>query len=212
LDSLSQYSILIVDDEANICDLLKDSLSTRGYHCVTARNAAEALECFEKTDFDVALLDVKMPGMSGVQLLEQVKSKYSSLAVIMLTAVDDVETAVLTMKAGACDYITKPFDLDRVDNAVRVALEKIESAKEEREPDNLDENVAAIEAIARGVEVRQELLDVHSEIVVQQTAVIARQMGLPEEKIQAWILRRTQLRSKSMERIVYSLAKPAQNV
>jgi DNA-binding NtrC family response regulator len=205
-----QYQVLIVDDETNICGLLRESLSDRGYRCTTAQSAAQALERLNEFKFDVALLDVRMPGMSGVELLSRVKSSYPNLAVIMLTAVDEVDTAVETMKAGASDYITKPFDLDRVDKAVRASLEKVERDQASRIEKVTDENVAAIEAIARGVEARQEMLDVHSEIVVRQTIDIARQMGLPESKIAEWTAKREEQRLRKVKRIVSSLIKPVQ--
>ena len=205
-----QYKVLIVDDETNICGLLRESLSDRGYQCTTAQSAAQALERLNEFKFDVVLLDVGMPGMSGVELLNRVKSSYRSLAVIMLTAVDEVGTAVETMKAGASDYITKPFDLDRVDKAVRAALEKVDRDQAANTEKVTDENMAAIDAIARGVEARQEMLDVHSEIVVRQTIDIARQMGLPENKIEEWTAQREEQSLRKMKRIVSSLVKPVQ--
>jgi DNA-binding NtrC family response regulator len=205
-----QYKVLIVDDEPNICGLLRESLSDRGYQCTIAQSAAQALERLNESKFDVALLDVRMPGMSGVELLNRVKSSYPSLAIIMLTAVDEVDTAVETMKAGASDYITKPFDLDRVDKAVRAALERVDRDQAANTEKVMDENMAAIDAIARGVEARQEMLDVHSEIVVRQTIDIARQMGLPENKIEEWTAQREEQSSRKMKRIVSSLVKPVQ--
>jgi DNA-binding NtrC family response regulator len=211
LDNNYHYQVLIVDDEANICGLLQESLSGRGYLCTAAQSAAQALDRLSEIKFDAALLDIRMPGMSGVELLNRIKSAYPGLAVIMLTAVDEVDTAVETMKAGAFDYITKPFDLDRVDKAVRAALEKMDRDQETKTAKITDENMVAIEAIARGVEARQELLDVHSEIVVRQTIDIARQMGLPEDKIQEWTAQRDEQRSRRMKKIVSSLVKPAQD-
>lgn len=205
-----QYKVLIVDDETNICGLLRESLSARGYQCTIAQSAAQALERLNESKFDVALLDDRMPGMSGVELLNRVKSSYPTLAVIMLTAVDEVDTVVETMKAGASDYITKPFDLDRVDKAVRAALEKVDRGQASSPEKVTDESMAAIDAIARGVEARQEMLDVHSEIVVRQTIDIARQMGLPESKIEEWTAQREEQSLRKMKRIVSSLVKPVQ--
>ena len=116
--------VLIVDDEQVVCDLLHDDLSDRGYLCATALNGDEALKNLAKQDFDVVLLDIRLPGMSGMEVLREIWLNHSKTATIMITAVNDVDTAVEAMKLGASDYIVKPFELDRVDASIRTTLDQ----------------------------------------------------------------------------------------
>ncbi len=114
--------VLIVDDETHICELLRDDLTLREYNCITAGNAADALTRLSENKFDAALLDICLPDLSGIELLKKIHATYPTTICIMLTAVNDLNLAVEAMKAGAVDYITKPFDLDRVNSALREAF------------------------------------------------------------------------------------------
>jgi DNA-binding NtrC family response regulator len=116
--------ILLVDDEAMIRRLLHQKLSAEGYRCEQAANAEQALEKLEEDSIELVILDIRMPGKSGVELLSEIKAKYPDTAVVMATAIDDASTAINCMKAGAYDYVTKPFNLDEVSFSVRRALEK----------------------------------------------------------------------------------------
>ncbi len=115
-------NVLIVDDEQVVCDLLHDELSERGYLCTTVLSGDDALGKLAKQDFDVVLLDIRLPGMSGMEVLREIWLNHGNTATIMITAVNDVDTAVEAMKLGASDYIVKPFDLDRVNTSIRAAL------------------------------------------------------------------------------------------
>jgi DNA-binding NtrC family response regulator len=116
--------ILLVDDEAVIRQLLYQKLSAESYRCEQAANADQALEKLKSDSIELVILDIKMPGKSGVQLLPEIKAEYPDTAVIMATAVDDVSTAINCMKAGAYDYLPKPFNLEEVGFSVARALEK----------------------------------------------------------------------------------------
>jgi DNA-binding NtrC family response regulator len=203
--------ILIVDDEIPICELIREELTCRGYKCETACSAREALARLAANCFDITLLDISLPEMSGIELLKVIETSYPGTASIMLTAVNDLNVAVDTMKAGAQDYITKPFDFDRLDTAIRAALENRNHTKYHDSDIIQDKTINDIEAIAQGVEARQEILDIHSEKVVQQTVDIARNMGFPEEKIQKWIAARTEIRSKKVKIVVDSIYKLTHN-
>ena len=120
----NQESILIVDDEESIRRLLYQKLSSEGYQCQEASNAAQALEKLNNNPIGLVVLDVMMPGKSGIQLLPEIKAAYPDTAVIMATATNDIYVAIQCMKQGAYDYITKPFDLDDVVLSVDRALEK----------------------------------------------------------------------------------------
>lgn len=117
-------AILIVDDEESIRGILCRRLESEGYKCETAADGKEALwKAFIK-DFDLVLMDIKMPGISGLEALPQMVTNHPDTCVIMLTAVVDADTAVEAMKLGAYDYVTKPFDLDDLTMRVEKALER----------------------------------------------------------------------------------------
>jgi len=168
---------LIVDDEQVVCDLLSYELSDRGYLCSTALDGKTALAKLATEEFDVVLLDIRLPGMSGMEVLREILLTYRNTAIIMVTAVNDVNTAVEAMKMGASDYIVKPFDIDAVDSSVRAALETRRPA---------GKSVSEMDAIASGVEVLLDPFLGYSKTVTQRTVDIARQLGINEEEIQRW--------------------------
>ena len=114
--------ILIVDDEQMICALLLEILGEQGYICETAENANKALEMLKSDPFDIALIDIKMPGLSGMDLLSAIHKSYRTTSVIMITAVNDINTAVEAIKNGASDYITKPFRVEEIRSRIRTVL------------------------------------------------------------------------------------------
>ena len=126
-------TILIVDDEESIRNIISRRLESEGYSCEVASDGKEALwKAFIK-DFDLVLMDVKMPGMSGMEALPQMVTHHPDTCVLMLTAVIDADTAVEAMKLGAYDYVTKPFDLDDLTMRVAKALERRRLILEKRE-------------------------------------------------------------------------------
>ena len=110
----SQKTILLADDDANLRRVLEFQLTEAGYKVTTASDGAEALETFTKNDFDSVITDLRMPKMSGLEFLEKIKTINSEIPVIVITAFGEVETAVAAMKAGAYDYINKPFNRDEI--------------------------------------------------------------------------------------------------
>ncbi|MCP4364634.1 MAG: sigma-54-dependent Fis family transcriptional regulator [Planctomycetes bacterium] len=110
----NRLKILIVDDEANLLKTLSDILQKNGYGVSVARNARAALETLGKGAFDIALLDVRMPHMDGVELLETIKEKHHGLEVIVMTAYGTIETAIRSTKLGAFAYMLKPLDIDEM--------------------------------------------------------------------------------------------------
>lgn len=102
--------VLVVDDEEIMRVSLQNALKDAGHHAEACDGAEEALCCLRRKMFDVAVVDVVMPGMSGMEFLEVVGRDFPGIAVIMMTAYGTVETAVNAMKEGAHDYLTKPFD------------------------------------------------------------------------------------------------------
>jgi two-component system, NtrC family, response regulator len=117
-------TVLVVDDEKNYLVVIEDLLSDEGYEVLTASSASEALEMLENTPVDCVLSDIKMPGISGIDLLDKIKEQDPDLPVILMTAFAEVDQAVSAMKKGALDHIQKPFDNKDVKRAVARGVEK----------------------------------------------------------------------------------------
>ena len=126
-------TILIVDDEEAIRNILSRKLEVDGYYCEVAADGKEALWKAFMKDFDLVLMDIKMPGLSGMEALPQMVTNHPDTCVIMMTAVVDTETAVQAMRLGAYDYVTKPFDLDDLSMRVEKALERRKLLLENRD-------------------------------------------------------------------------------
>lgn len=121
---LAQEKILIVDDEESVRSVLLSHLNSEGPQCVGSPNALDALNKMEQEHFSLVISDVMMPGMSGMELLRLVKRRDPETAFIMITGLMDINTAVDSLRTGACDFITKPFELPAVRRAVDRALEQ----------------------------------------------------------------------------------------
>jgi DNA-binding NtrC family response regulator len=139
MTSLVPPSVLLVDDEASFVETLSKRIAKRDLTVTTALSGAEALDKLESggvAAFDVVILDVKMPGMDGMETLARIKQAHPNIEVIMLTGHATVESAIDGMKAGAFDYLMKPCEIDlllaKIDRAVikkREHEEKILQAK-----------------------------------------------------------------------------------
>jgi len=116
--------ILIVDDERSMRDFLKILLEKEGNKVITAENGEAALNTIDLHRFDVVVSDIRMPGMSGIELLEKIKEDNPDLPVIMITAFASPDDAVLAMKNGAFDYISKPFNVDEIKSVIESACSK----------------------------------------------------------------------------------------
>jgi two-component system NtrC family response regulator len=125
-------TLLVVDDEKNYLLVLKELLIDEGYEVLTAQSGANALAILNETELDLVLTDMKMPGMSGLELLEKLKQKDPQLPVVMMTAFGTVEKAVEAMKKGAFDYISKPFDNEILKKTIATALNMWRVIKENR--------------------------------------------------------------------------------
>ncbi len=128
-DRRKEFRILVVDDELIVRDSLKDWLDDEGFFVDTAESGAEALEKLGRETFSLMLTDIKMPGMDGVELLQQAKESYSDLCVMMMTAYATVETAVEAMKIGALDYLIKPFDPEKMIPKIVDVYAEMETAR-----------------------------------------------------------------------------------
>ena len=217
-------SVLIVDDAQVICNILHKELSKRGYLCSTAFNGNDALAKLSAQDFDVVLLDIRLPGVSGMEVLSTIQLAHHNTATIMITAVNNVDTAVESMRLGASDYIVKPFNLDRLDATMRTVLETKKYLPErsnyqtplylngeEEDKQAMEESFSKMNAIAHGVEVKYDLVTGYSYIVTQRAIEIARQLDIPGKEIQKWVDERERLNSERNRLITSSLNKLGQS-
>jgi DNA-binding NtrC family response regulator len=115
--------ILIVDDELVVRDSLGKWFSSEGYQTRPVGSGREALEAIQDGDWEIALIDIKMPGMDGMELQGRLKEADPELTVVVMTGYASVETAVQALKRGAYDYITKPVDPDELSHLVEKAIE-----------------------------------------------------------------------------------------
>ena len=121
---MSVGRVLVVDDEPQIRRVLRSTLTARGYEVHDARTGEDALESIRRSRFDLVLLDVNMPGMSGLATCRQIRAG-SEVAIIMLTVSDSEEDKVAALDAGADDYVTKPFGTPELLARIRAALRRL---------------------------------------------------------------------------------------
>jgi response regulator RpfG family c-di-GMP phosphodiesterase len=202
-------SILIVDDDECVSSLLRDCLDD-SYWCATAASAEEAITMLESRSFNLILSDITMPGKSGLDLCGYVQENCPSTAVVMISALTDIDYAVEAMRHGAFDYITKPFDLSRVTMGVDRALryqqavedkQRYEQVLEERVRIRTDELKSANDdlnfmldmlysnyrATLRGLAGTLEARDIetrgHSDRVVAYSLTLGKKMGLTSNEL-----------------------------
>ncbi|HEX9006889.1 MAG TPA: response regulator, partial [Bacteroidota bacterium] len=149
---MNKDRILIVDDEADIALILKLQLEDSGYATVRARDGVEALEKLSWDTFDLVLLDIKMPRLDGMQVLEKIRGGHRSEAVVMMTAHGNEEIAVEAIKKGAIDYIAKPFSTEDIVKKVAHAILLNRTRQENlRLQEKLEEERKKTEAILQGM-------------------------------------------------------------
>ena len=150
-------TVLVVDDEDGIRQALDRFLTRLGYRVVQAASGAEALERQSADSPDVMLSDIRMPNMSGVELVPRALAQDADLAVIMLTAIDEPRTAIECLKLGAYDYLIKPVDLDELEMSLQGALRQRQLEIDRRELEQW---------LAREVAVRTRDLEERTEIIM----------------------------------------------
>lgn len=121
---MSDINILLVDDEPDFVETMTKRFRIRKIPVATAANGQDALKLLEQREFDVAILDVRMPGMDGLELLRRIRAKHPLTEVIMLTGHASLETGMQGMGLGAFDYVLKPADFDDLLDKVRRAAER----------------------------------------------------------------------------------------
>lgn len=195
--------LLVVDDEETIRSALARFLRARGYDVTTAESGAAALNAMAQEKFVGALCDIRMPGMTGLELVPQLLALDADLAIVMLTAVNDAPTATEALGLGAMDYLMKPVELGDLAAALERALHKRALAIEQRKVERLiREEVAAqteelrrerellhsmvldtVQALVRAQEAKDPFLRGHSDRVADLAASIGSTMGLGDDAV-----------------------------
>jgi putative two-component system response regulator len=192
--------ILIVDDEETIRLALRKFLRSSGYEVEIAGSGDQALSILDAGNFSLMLCDVRMPGMTGVQVVPRARARDQDLAIIMLTAVNDAATATEVLSAGASDYLMKPVELADLQQAVDRALHKRGQLIEQRRVDNLIREEVALrtaelerekealrlmsvsiaETLINAMEAKDVYLRGHSQRVAELAGQLAEEMGLDQ--------------------------------
>jgi DNA-binding response OmpR family regulator len=192
-------TVLVVDDEQSITDLLSEDLMEAGLNCITVATGEDALKRLSMNNINAMLLDLRLPGISGMDVLKEAVSTHPEVAVIVVTAVRDAQTAVEAMKIGAFDYITKPFELQRVNSSIVAALKSNALGRSRTGDEGRHAQpvwARYLNDIAEGVETRLDSLTGHvmTTAVIENTIEIARSLGIPESRIDNWAnARRTRI-------------------
>ena len=181
--------VLIIDNEASICELLLDSLTSQSYACNIVSSAQDALDILNRQVFNLVLVGANLPDISGPDLLRKIRTLHPAILAVMLSSINETAGAIENAKSRA---LTQTAPGNQLSPHI---------------PDIIDPSFNAIEAIALGVETRQDMLDIHSEKVIQQTLTLARQMGFSEEKIAQWEAAKKAEKSRKVQQIIDSLSK-----
>jgi DNA-binding NtrC family response regulator len=176
--------ILIVDDELVVRDSLAKWFTSEGYTARPVNGAREALEIITQAEFDIALLDIKMPGMDGMELQARLKEADPDLTVVIMTGYASVDTAVQALKRGAYDYITKPVDPDELSHLVSNALEHKRARREvARLRENLQETQPGTELIGKSPAMKKVLELIEMVAPTEATVLITGESGTGKEVV-----------------------------
>lgn len=179
-----QNKILIVDDEKIVRESLCHWFEMENFIVDTAEDGETALKKYSKEKYDIFLVDMKMPGMSGLDLLKEIKSIDQDVIVIMITAYSSVQTAITSLKNGAYDYITKPVDPDELAHLVRNALEKRALQFENKQlKENIDEMIKPDNLVGESFQMKKIYELVHSVAKTNTTVLIRGESGTGKELI-----------------------------
>ena len=197
-------SLLVVDDEEPIRNAVRKFLVKQGYEVTLAETGEEALGILRRQKIMAMILDVNLPGISGIDLVPKIMETEPTIALLMLTAVNDATAAALCMQRGALDYLIKPIDLHHLGRAIAGALERrskriegqqvnqwlkeevVQRAAElQQEQANQERiSVATLEALVNALEAKDPYLRGHSARVADLSAMVAAHMGCTDEEVE----------------------------
>jgi DNA-binding response OmpR family regulator len=170
--SNSTERLLVVDDEKNIRAVLKEGLEAHAYNVQEAASAEDALRLIERQSFDLVLLDLRMPGMDGLELLTHIHERSPQTIIIMLTAYATLDSAVQALRQGAYDYLTKPASIPQIVESVeRGLIKKREEARRNQVISQLEQTLADLK---RETLATQAPIDLNSRFVHTETLMIDR--------------------------------------
>jgi len=201
---MSDTRVLIVDDEEPIQELLANLMEMNGYGCMPVNDASAARECLRENNFQLILCDVNMPGESGLDFARYVVTEHPETALVMISGINDPETADAALEIGAYGYVIKPFELNEVminiSNALRRRKLEIENRAHRENLENLvKERTEAlqatlkdlqkalegiIKAMAMTVETRDPYTAGHQQRTANLAHAIAKEMKLPEKQVE----------------------------
>jgi putative two-component system response regulator len=196
LMSKNKAQILVVDDEVYIQEILKSTLEDAGYECAAVSDAESAITVIASQNFDIALLDIRIAGKRGAELLQNIKKGYPEIVVLLITAIDNESTAVESMRLGAYDYIFKPFNLDRVLISIHRALDKrrLENANrdyqkymqriaEESSAETRRLFYAITQVFVHLLDLKTPFNEGHSRRVAEKSRYVARELKMTDDEV-----------------------------
>jgi DNA-binding NtrC family response regulator len=179
-----KLTILVADDEKNIREGLREALALDGYEVATAADGREALDAIARGDVDLLITDLKMPRLSGEELLKSVTAQFATMPVIILTGHGTIESAVQAMHDGAYDFLTKPVNLDRLSLLVKRALASRELALQNRAmQEELERRSGFASIIGRSAEMKQVFEMVRQVAPSRSSVLITGESGSGKEMI-----------------------------
>jgi putative nucleotidyltransferase with HDIG domain len=204
-DHLTVARVLAVDDESAACKLLSLILSPPTFYCTTASNGEEAMLALQREQFDAVISDLHMPGISGMELLREVRRRHPHMAFLVTTGVDDVDVGVQAMRSGADDYLVKPLQESAVVASLENALHKRQLEQQvEDYRQHLEEMVAqrtaqlnaafqqielnyedTLQALGAAIDLRDNETAGHSQRVCRYSLEIARAMGWSDKQLES---------------------------
>ena len=195
--------ILIVDDEDSVRTVLMRQLENEGSECRESASAVAALTELENRNYSLVISDVKMPGMSGMEFLRRARERNPETSFIMITGFKDIHVAVDSLRIGACDFITKPFDLNTIQHSVDMALERRRLLIENRQyREKLESDIRArtmelhealneveasycitLETMVSALDAREHETRAHSQRVREYAATLAQYLGFKHDDL-----------------------------
>ncbi len=192
---MAQGKILFVDDDVSLRELAKKVLADAGYDIEVAKNGLEALELVRKQSFDLLIVDLKMPVMSGKELIKTIKSEYNDIDIIVLTIYPTIDSAVETLKLGVYDYMLKPFNIETIKMQIervfnkRKLQEQLNTEKGLKEKikilfeDMQDLFLSTIKSLAEAIEAKDEITFGHCERIRNYSVKIGQKINLTSDQM-----------------------------